>query len=150
MQADIRLSGVRLWLSGSVPEAVDAAAREPITAAGYGEFFVHRTGHGIGLEAHEDPYIVAGNDEPLEPGMAFSVEPGIYPGPDGARAADGGADAGHDDLGHDDPGSTTAKKAGACSRWPAAYISVAVVTVMPFSLASGQASGPATRKNTVA
>ena len=48
----------------------------------------HRTGHGIGLEAHEDPYIVAGNREPLEPGMAFSVEPGIYPGPHGARIED--------------------------------------------------------------
>jgi len=67
---------------------VDAAAREPITAAGYGAQFVHRTGHGIGLETHEDPYIVAGNGEPLEPGMAFSVEPGIYPGPHGARIED--------------------------------------------------------------
>jgi Xaa-Pro aminopeptidase len=49
---------------------------------------VHRTGHGIGLETHEDPYIVAGNAEPLAPGMAFSVEPGIYPGPHGARIED--------------------------------------------------------------
>jgi Xaa-Pro aminopeptidase len=69
-------------------EAVDAAAREPITAAGYGEFFVHRTGHGIGLETHEDPYIVSGNTEVLQPGHAFSVEPGIYPGPHGARIED--------------------------------------------------------------
>jgi Xaa-Pro aminopeptidase len=69
-------------------EAVDAAAREPIEAAGYGEYFVHRTGHGIGLESHEDPYIVAGNAEPLQPGYAFSVEPGIYPGPHGARIED--------------------------------------------------------------
>ena len=73
---------------GVAAEAVDAAAREPITAAGYGEFFVHRTGHGIGLEPHEDPYIVAGNAEPLAPGMAFSIEPGIYPGPHGARIED--------------------------------------------------------------
>jgi Xaa-Pro aminopeptidase len=73
---------------GISAEAVDAAAREPITAAGYGEYFVHRTGHGIGLETHEDPYIVAGNAEALEPGMAFSVEPGIYPGPHGARIED--------------------------------------------------------------
>ena len=73
---------------GITPEAVDAAAREPITAAGYGEYFVHRTGHGIGLETHEDPYIVSGNTEPLAPGMAFSVEPGIYPGPHGARIED--------------------------------------------------------------
>jgi Xaa-Pro aminopeptidase len=73
---------------GVPAEAIDAAAREPITAAGYGEFFVHRTGHGIGLESHEDPYIVAGNAEPLEPGHAFSIEPGIYPGPHGARIED--------------------------------------------------------------
>ena len=73
---------------GISAEAVDAAAREPITAAGYGEYFVHRTGHGIGLDTHEDPYIVAGNAEALEPGMAFSVEPGIYPGPHGARIED--------------------------------------------------------------
>ena len=73
---------------GISAEAVDAAAREPITAAGYGEHFIHRTGHGIGLECHEDPYIVAGNTEPLEPGMAFSIEPGIYPGGHGARIED--------------------------------------------------------------
>jgi Xaa-Pro aminopeptidase len=73
---------------GVTAESVDAAAREPITAAGYGAAFFHRTGHGIGLETHEDPYIVAGNDEVLEPGMAFSVEPGIYPGPHGARIED--------------------------------------------------------------
>jgi len=73
---------------GITAEAVDAAAREPIAAAGYGEYFVHRTGHGIGLETHEDPYIVSGNAEPLAPGMAFSVEPGIYPGPHGARIED--------------------------------------------------------------
>src|SRR5215471_13798625 len=69
-------------------EAVDAVARDLIAAAGYGEHFTHRTGHGIGLETHEDPYIVAGNTEELEPGMAFSVEPGIYPGPHGARIED--------------------------------------------------------------
>jgi Xaa-Pro aminopeptidase len=73
---------------GVTAEAVDAAARTPITEAGYGPVFVHRTGHGIGLETHEDPYIVAGNAEPLAPGMAFSVEPGIYPGPHGARIED--------------------------------------------------------------
>ncbi len=73
---------------GVSAEAVDAAAREPITRAGYGEYFVHRTGHGIGLETHEDPYIVAGNTEPIEPGNAFSIEPGIYPGPHGARIED--------------------------------------------------------------
>jgi Xaa-Pro aminopeptidase len=73
---------------GVTAEAVDAAARVPITEAGYGPEFVHRTGHGIGLETHEDPYIVAGNTEPLQPGMAFSIEPGIYPGPHGARIED--------------------------------------------------------------
>lgn len=68
---------------------VDAAARDVITDAGFGEFFIHRTGHGIGLDVHEEPYIVGGNDLPLEPGMAFSVEPGIYqPGRWGARIED--------------------------------------------------------------
>src|ERR1700722_3919417 len=73
---------------GVSAEAVDAAAREPITQAGYGAYFMHRTGHGIGLESHEDPYIVSGNTEPLAAGNAFSVEPGIYPGPHGARIGD--------------------------------------------------------------
>ena len=73
---------------GVTAESIDAAAREPIAAAGYGQAFFHRTGHGIGLEPHEDPYIVAGNAVALEPGMAFSVEPGIYPGPHGARIED--------------------------------------------------------------
>ncbi|WP_245667899.1 M24 family metallopeptidase [Actinomadura macra] len=73
---------------GVTPEAVDAAARDIIAAAGHGAHFFHRTGHGIGLESHEEPYIVAGNREPLEPGMAFSIEPGIYPGPHGARIED--------------------------------------------------------------
>ena len=69
--------------------AVDAAARRPIEAEGYGEAFFHRTGHGIGLEGHEEPYIIGGNDEPLREGMAFSVEPGIYlPGEYGARIED--------------------------------------------------------------
>jgi Xaa-Pro aminopeptidase len=70
-------------------ERVDAAARDIIEAAGYGEAFFHRTGHGIGLEGHEDPYVVAGNALPLAPGMAFSIEPGIYlPGEYGARIED--------------------------------------------------------------
>ncbi|MCZ2816240.1 M24 family metallopeptidase [Modestobacter sp. VKM Ac-2984] len=68
---------------------VDAVARDVITKAGFGEHFIHRTGHGIGLDTHEAPYVVAGNDLPLEPGMAFSVEPGIYlPGRYGARIED--------------------------------------------------------------
>jgi Xaa-Pro aminopeptidase len=73
---------------GVTAESIDRAARGIITDAGYGEWFIHRTGHGIGLESHEDPYIVEGNTIPLEPGMAFSVEPGIYPGPHGARIED--------------------------------------------------------------
>ena len=74
---------------GITPEDVDAAARRPIEAEGYGEAFFHRTGHGIGLEGHEDPYIIAGNREPLREGMAFSVEPGIYlVGEYGARIED--------------------------------------------------------------
>jgi Xaa-Pro aminopeptidase len=73
---------------GVPAEAVDAVARDLIAAAGHGGHFPHRTGHGIGLETHEDPYIVAGNTEEIEPGMAFSVEPGIYPGPHGARIED--------------------------------------------------------------
>ena len=74
---------------GVTAASIDAVARDAISAAGYGDNFVHRTGHGIGLEEHEDPYIVAGNDEPLEAGMAFSVEPGIYlPGRHGARIED--------------------------------------------------------------
>ena len=59
-------------------EAVDLAARTVIEIAGYGEQFMHRTGHGIGLSTHEPPYIVKGNKEPLRPGMCFSVEPGVY------------------------------------------------------------------------
>ncbi|MFI0464584.1 M24 family metallopeptidase [Saccharopolyspora sp. 5N102] len=74
---------------GATAESIDAAAREPIAAAGFGEYFVHRTGHGIGLDVHEEPYIVGGNAAPLEPGIAFSVEPGIYlPGRWGARIED--------------------------------------------------------------
>jgi Xaa-Pro aminopeptidase len=84
-----QLAGCAAVRPGVPASAVDAACRDPITAAGHGELFLHRTGHGIGLEEHEDPYIVAGNDEPLEPGMAFSVEPGIYPrGHYGARIED--------------------------------------------------------------
>jgi Xaa-Pro aminopeptidase len=74
---------------GITAEQLDAVGRDIIAAAGYGEHFIHRTGHGIGLETHEEPYIVAGSKRPLEPGMAFSVEPGIYlPGTFGARIED--------------------------------------------------------------
>jgi Xaa-Pro aminopeptidase len=74
---------------GVAAESVDAAARTIIDDAGYGAQFIHRTGHGIGIETHEEPYIVAGNGEPLVPGHAFSVEPGIYvDGRWGARIED--------------------------------------------------------------
>jgi Xaa-Pro aminopeptidase len=74
---------------GVTCEQIDAVARGVITEAGFGDHFIHRTGHGIGLDTHEAPYVVAGNDLPLEPGMAFSVEPGIYlAGRWGARIED--------------------------------------------------------------
>lgn len=74
---------------GATCESIDAAARDRLAEAGLDEFFIHRTGHGIGLETHEEPYIIAGNGLPLEPGMAFSVEPGVYrEGSHGARIED--------------------------------------------------------------
>jgi Xaa-Pro aminopeptidase len=74
---------------GVACEQIDWAARSIIDAAGYGEQFFHRTGHGIGLDDHEDPYLVAGNSAPLAVGNAFSVEPGIYvEGRYGARIED--------------------------------------------------------------
>ena len=74
---------------GVPAEAIDRAARDIIDGEGYAENFFHRTGHGIGLDGHEDPYLVAGNTEPLAEGMAFSIEPGIYlPGRYGARIED--------------------------------------------------------------
>ncbi|NLJ99692.1 MAG: aminopeptidase P family protein [Clostridia bacterium] len=75
--------------AGTPCEDVDRAAREVIDQAGYGEYFIHRTGHGIGLDCHEDPYIVEGNITLLEQGMTFSIEPGIYlPGEMGVRIED--------------------------------------------------------------
>jgi len=71
-------AGVAAVRPGVSAESIDAASRAVIEQAGYGEYFITRTGHGIGLEVHEHPYMVAGNTTPLEPGMAFSVEPGIY------------------------------------------------------------------------
>ena len=86
---DAQERAVRAATVGVTCESVDAAARDVITDAGYGDRFIHRTGHGIGVEAHEDPYVVAGNDLPLQPGHAFSIEPGIYlPGRFGLRLED--------------------------------------------------------------
>jgi Xaa-Pro aminopeptidase len=63
---------------GTPAHAADAIARDHIAAAGYGQAFIHRLGHGIGLDVHEAPYLVAGSAALLDPGVAFSVEPGIY------------------------------------------------------------------------
>jgi Xaa-Pro aminopeptidase len=74
---------------GVPAEVIDRAARQVIEGAGYGGLFMHRTGHGIGLEEHEEPFLVAGNRKPLRPGMCFSIEPGIYlPGRFGVRIED--------------------------------------------------------------
>jgi Xaa-Pro aminopeptidase len=82
-------AAVRAAVLGTPCEEVDATARRIIAEAGWGERFIHRTGHGIGIEEHEDPYIVSGNATPLEAGHAFSVEPGIYvPGRFGFRLED--------------------------------------------------------------
>ncbi|GED11031.1 aminopeptidase P family protein [Cellulosimicrobium cellulans] len=82
-------AGVDAVRPGATCQDVDRAARAVITDAGYGEYFVHRTGHGIGTTTHEPPYMVEGEDRPIEPGMCFSVEPGIYlPGRFGVRIED--------------------------------------------------------------
>ncbi|WP_266080154.1 M24 family metallopeptidase [Haladaptatus caseinilyticus] len=82
-------AGVEAVEPGITAESVDAATREVIESYGYGEAFIHRTGHGVGLDVHEGPYIVSGNDLKLQTGMVFSVEPGIYiPGEFGVRIED--------------------------------------------------------------
>ncbi len=86
---DAQATGVAAAIVGTSCEAIDAATRRVIAEAGHGAHFIHRTGHGIGIEEHEDPYIVEGNSTALAPGHAFSVEPGIYvPGRWGARLED--------------------------------------------------------------
>jgi Xaa-Pro aminopeptidase len=86
---DAQQAGVDAVRPGVACQDVDRAARARIDAAGYGDFFTHRTGHGIGVTTHEPPYIVEGETQPLEPGMCFSVEPGIYlPGRFGVRIED--------------------------------------------------------------
>jgi len=82
-------AGIDAVRPGVPAEAVDRAARQVIAEEGFGEYFITRTGHGIGLEVHEHPYLVSGNTMPLEEGMAFSIEPGIYlPGRFGVRIED--------------------------------------------------------------
>ena len=101
MLLDAQQAAVSAAVVGTPCEEVDATARRIITEAGWGEQFIHRTGHGIGIEEHEDPYIVSGNGTPLEPGHAFSIEPGIYvPGRFGFRLEDivVAAEAGPDPL----------------------------------------------------
>lgn len=82
-------AGVDAVRPGATCQDVDRAARAVIADAGYGEQFVHRTGHGIGITTHEPPYMVEGEERPIEPGMCFSVEPGVYlPGRFGVRIED--------------------------------------------------------------
>ena len=76
--ADAQAAGRAAAHPGSTAADIDAITREAISAAGWGDYFVHRTGHGIGLSTHEEPFIMEGNDLALEEGMAFSIEPGIY------------------------------------------------------------------------
>jgi Xaa-Pro aminopeptidase len=84
-----RTAGILAAKSGAPAESVDAAARAIIESAGLGEHFTHRTGHGLGLEIHEEPYLVGGNTLTLEEGMVHSVEPGVYlPGRFGVRLED--------------------------------------------------------------
>ena len=104
---EAQAAGVAAAVVGAPCEAVDAAARRRIADAGLGDRFVHRTGHGIGLEEHEDPYLVEGNGELLVAGHAFSVEPGIYlPGRTGLRLEDivVATDAGPEPLNRADHG----------------------------------------------
>lgn len=82
-------AGCRAVRPGAACQDVDRAARAVITEFGYGERFIHRTGHGIGVTTHEPPYMIEGEEQPLVPGMCFSVEPGIYlPGRFGVRIED--------------------------------------------------------------
>ena len=82
-------SAVAVVKPGIPCSEVDKAAREVITEAGYGEYFIHRTGHGLGLEVHELPQIADGVEDTLQPGMVFTIEPGIYvPGLGGVRIED--------------------------------------------------------------
>jgi Xaa-Pro dipeptidase len=82
-------AGLAAVQPGATCEAVDRAARAVIAQDGYGDYFIHRTGHGVGLEAHEPPFIREGNPRALSPGMTLTVEPGIYlPGRGGVRVED--------------------------------------------------------------
>lgn len=103
---DAQAAAIEAIRPGVTCESIDHAARSVIEAAGLGGYFVHRTGHGIGLDVHEAPYLVHGNKTLLEPGMVVTVEPGVYlPGRFGVRIEDVVAvtDGGHDVLSRDTP-----------------------------------------------
>lgn len=86
---EAQAAGVAAGVIGADCQDVDRVTRRVIDDAGWGQYFIHRTGHGIGMEAHEDPYMVEGNTDPIRAGYAFSVEPGIYlPGKWGIRLED--------------------------------------------------------------
>ncbi|MDN6136740.1 Xaa-Pro peptidase family protein [Corynebacterium sp.] len=75
---DAQMASLQFAKPGRTAEEIDASSRTPISEAGYGEYFTHRLGHGIGLSGHEEPFIIAGNDLVIQESMAFSIEPGIY------------------------------------------------------------------------
>jgi Xaa-Pro aminopeptidase len=84
-----QLAGIDALKAGAIPEAVDRAARKVIEDAGYGQYFTHRLGHGLGMDGHEQPYLVRGNKRPLVAGNVETAEPGIYmPGKFGVRIED--------------------------------------------------------------
>jgi Xaa-Pro dipeptidase len=84
-----QLAGIQALRAGATGEQVDAAARKVIDDAGFGKYFTHRLGHGLGMDGHESPYLVSGNTAPLVPGNVETVEPGIYlPGEFGVRIED--------------------------------------------------------------
>jgi Xaa-Pro dipeptidase len=86
---DAQTAAIELGRPGTPCQEMDRAARKVITAAGYGAWFTHRLGHGLGMDGHEPAYLVEGNTTPLEPGMVFTDEPGIYqPGKFGVRIED--------------------------------------------------------------
>ncbi len=82
-------AGAKAVKPGVLLGEIDHIARTVIKEAGYGSYFIHRTGHGLGIEVHEEPYVYSGNQQPIETGMVFSIEPGIYlPGQFGVRIED--------------------------------------------------------------
>ncbi len=136
--------GAAAGVVGTPCEDVDRATRKVIDDAGFGQYFIHRTGHGIGLEEHEDPYIVEGNSLPLEAGHAYSVEPGIYvPGKWGMRLEDivVATDAGPRRLNNSDHGLVVGRRLmparGCAGHWGG----IVSVTRLRSSLGGGLAAG---------